>query len=158
MVSTLKLTKIQIPNSDSDVLSFNSSTGIMTFHKDIKGEGTNTTNLQQGLCKTRGNIDGDAGTAVLHSGSDSLNVGGITDVAQGRYTVTMTNNFANAFYQQANHAGYRDDANGQDYGMTLGTYAYGSKTTSENPLAMTYTNGSHYECDHAMFTFFGDLA
>ena len=158
MVSTLKLTKIQIPNSDSDVLSFNSSTGIMTFHKDIKGEGTNTTNLQQGLCKTRGNIDGDAGTAVLHSGSDSLNVGGITDVAQGRYTVTMTNNFANAFYQQANHAGYRDDANGQDYGMTLGTYAYASKTTSENPLAMTYTNGSHYECDHAMFTFFGDLA
>ena len=47
MVSTLKLTKIQIPNSDSDVLSFNSSTGIMTFHKDIKGEGTNTTNLAE---------------------------------------------------------------------------------------------------------------
>ena len=124
----------------------------------VQGEGTATTNLQQGLCKTRGNIDGDAGTAVLHSGSDTLNVGGITDVAQGRYTVTMTNNFANAFYQQANHAGYRDDANGADYGMTLGTYAYASKTTSENPLAMTYTNGSHYECDHAMFTFFGDLA
>ena len=124
----------------------------------VQGEGTATTNLQQGLCKTRGNIDGDAGTAVLHSGSDTLNVGGITDVAQGRYTVTMTNNFANAFYQQANHAGYRDDANGQDYGMTLGTYAYASKTTSENPLAMTYTNGSHYEADHAMFTFFGDLA
>ena len=124
----------------------------------VQGEGSATTNLQQGLCKTRGNIDGDAGTAVLHSGSDTLNVGGITDVAQGRYTVTMTNNFANAFYQQANHAGYRDDANGQDYGMTLGTYAYASKTTSENPLAMTYTNGSHYECDHAMFTFFGDLA
>ena len=158
MVSTLKLTNIQIPNSDSDVLSFNSSTGIMTFHKEIKGEGSANTNLQQGLCKTRGNIDGDAGTAVLHSASESLNVGGITDVAQGRYTVTMTNNFANAFYQQANHAGYRDDANGQDYGMTLGTYAYASKTTSENPLAMTYTNGSHYECDHAMFTFFGDLA
>ena len=124
----------------------------------VQGEGTATTNLQQGLCKTRGNIDGDAGTAVLHSGSETLNVGGITDVAQGRYTVTMTNNFANAFYQQANHAGYRDDTNGQDYGMTLGTYAYASKTTSENPLAATYTNGAHYECDHAMFTFFGDLA
>ena len=124
----------------------------------VQGEGTATTNLQQGLCKTRGNIDGDASTAALHSGSDSLNVGSITDVATGRYTVTMTNNFANAFYQQANHAGYRDDANGADYGMTLGTYAYASKTTSENPLAATYTNGSHYECDHAMFTFFGDLA
>ena len=124
----------------------------------IQGEGTKTTNLQQGLCKARGNIDGDASTPVLHSGSDNINISSITDVATGRYTVTMTNNFANAFYQQANHAGYRDDSNGQDYGMTLGTYAYGSKTTSENPLAMTYTNGSHYECDHAMFTFFGDLA
>ena len=51
MVSTLKVNKIQIPNSDSDVLSFNASTGIMTFHKEIKGEGTNTTNLQQGLAK-----------------------------------------------------------------------------------------------------------
>ena len=124
----------------------------------VQGEGNATTNLQQGLCKARGNIDGDASTAVLHSGSDTLNVGSITDVATGRYTVTMTNNFANAFYQQANHAGYRDDTNGQDYGMTLGTYAYASKTTSENPLAMTYTNGSQYEADHGMFTFFGDLA
>ena len=117
-----------------------------------------TQDTMAGLCKTRGNIDGDLSTPDLHSGSDSLNVASIADVATGRYTVTMTNNFANAFYQQANHAGYRDDANGQDYGMTLGTYAYASKTTSENPLAMTYTNGSHYECDHAMFTFFGDLA
>ena len=137
-----------------DTLKGKTTAGSVT----VQGEGAATTNLQQGLCKTRGNIDGDAGTADLLSGSDTLNVGGITDVAQGRYTVTMTNNFANAFYQQANHAGYRDDANGQDYGMTLGTYAYASKTTSENPLAMTYTNGSHYECDHAMFTFFGDLA
>ena len=124
----------------------------------IQGEGTKTTNSQQGLCKARGNIDGDASTPAFHSGSDNINISSITDVATGRYTVTMTNNFANAFYQQANHAGYRDDTNGQDYGMTLGTYAYASKTTSENPLAMTYTNGSHYECDHAMFTFFGDLA
>ena len=156
-MSTIVGTNIEVTNIkfDSDTTSMIiSDAGQVT----IQGEGTNTTNLQQGLCKTRGNIDGDAGTAVLHSGSDSLNVGGITDVAQGRYTVTMTNNFANAFYQQANHAGYRDDANGVDYGMTLGTYAYGSKTTSENPLAMTYTNGSHYDCDHAMFTFFGDLA
>ena len=80
-----------------DTLKGKTTAGSIT----VQGEGSATTNLQQGLCKTRGNIDGDAGTAVLLSGSDSLNVGGITDVAQGRYTVTMTNNFANAFYQQA---------------------------------------------------------
>mgnify|MGYP001165299040 CR=1 FL=1 len=137
-----------------DTLKGKTTAGSIT----VQGEGTATTNLQQGLCKARGNIDGDASTPAFHSGSDNMNISSITDVATGRYTVTMTNNFANAFYQQANHAGYRDDANGQDYGMTLGTYAYGSKTTSENPLAMTYTNGSHYEADHGMFTFFGDLA
>ena len=148
-MSTIVGTNIEVTN-----IKYDSDTTAMIVSSTGGGAGT----VPQGLCKTRGNIDGDAGTAVLHSASESLNVGGITDVAQGRYTVTMTNNFANAFYQQANHAGYRDDANGQDYGMTLGTYAYASKTTSENPLAMTYTNGSHYECDHAMFTFFGDLA
>ena len=138
----------------TNVLEGQTTAGSIT----LQGEGTATTNLQQGLCKARGNIDGDASTAVLHSGSDTLNVGSITDVATGRYTVTMTNNFANAFYQQANHAGYRDDTNGQDYGMTLGTYAYASKTTSENPLSHIYYNGSLYDADHGMFTFFGDLA
>ena len=117
-----------------------------------------TTNLQQGLCKARGNIDGDASTPEFHPGSDNINISSITDVATGRYTVTMTNNFENAFYQQANHAGYRDDSDGQDYGFTLRTYDYGSKTSSANPLAHTYTNGSQYEADHGMFTFFGDLA
>ena len=138
----------------------NTLTGTTTAGSiSVTGEGNSTTtNLQQGLCKARGNIDGDLSTPDLHSGSDSLNVGSITDVATGRYTVTMTNNFANAFYQQANHAGYRDDANGADYGLTLGTYAYGSKTTSENPLSNVYYNGDLYEADHGMFTFFGDLA
>jgi hypothetical protein len=117
-----------------------------------------TTNLQQGLCKARGNIDGDLSTPALHSGSDNINISSITDVATGRYTVTMTNNFANAFYQQANHAGYRDNSDGQDYGLTLGTYAYGSKTSSANPLSHIYYNGDLYEADHGMFTFFGDLA
>ena len=138
----------------------NTLTGTTTAGSiSVTGEGNSTTtNLQQGLCKARGNIDGDASTPAFHSGSDNMNISSITDVATGRYTVTMTNNFANAFYQQANHAGYRDNSDGQDYGLTLGTYAYGSKTTSANPLSHKYYNGDLYECDHAMFTFFGDLA
>ena len=135
-------------------------TGVTTAGSiSVTGEGNSTTtNLQQGLCKARGNIDGDLSTPALHSGSDNINISSITDVATGRYTVTMTNNFENAFYQQANHGGYRDNADGQDYGFTLGTYAYGSKTSSANPLAFIYYNGDLYEADHGMFTFFGDLA
>ena len=96
MVSTLKLTKIQIPNSDSDVLSFNSSTGIMTFHKDIKGEGTNTTNLQQGLIKVWCHWDNDADG--IH---DSFNVTSFTDVGSGATRLTYTNNMASGNYSIA---------------------------------------------------------
>ena len=99
MVSTLKLTKIQIPNSDSDVLSFNSSTGIMTFHKDIKGEGTATTNLQQGLNKVWINLNG---TSTI-STNDSFNVSGTTDNGTGDYTITIANDMNNNSYVIGSH-------------------------------------------------------
>ena len=92
MVSTLKLTKIQIPNSDSDVLSFNSSTGIMTFHKDIKGEGTNTTNLQQGLNKVWFTLGMDAVQ------DDSFNCSSVDDDGTGDFGIHFTNAFNNALY------------------------------------------------------------
>ena len=89
MVSTLKLTKIQIPNSDSDVLSFNSSTGIMTFHKDITGEGTNTTNLQQGLAKAWVNFNSST------TARDSFNISTLDDDGTGDYTAHFTTAFSN---------------------------------------------------------------
>ena len=39
MVSTLKVNKIQIPNSDSDVISLDATTGNITFNKTISGSG-----------------------------------------------------------------------------------------------------------------------
>ena len=92
MVSTLKLTNIQIPNSDSDVLSFNSSTGIMTFHKEIKGEGTNTTNLQQGLNKVWFTLGMDAVQ------DDSFNCSSVDDDGTGDFGIHFTNAFSNALY------------------------------------------------------------
>ena len=81
MVSTLKLTKIQIPNSDSDVISLDASTGNITLNKTlggtsltIQGENTNTTNLQQGLAKSWANAPGSAASI-----NDSFNVSSLTD-------------------------------------------------------------------------------
>ena len=37
MVSTLKVNKIQIPNSDSDVISLDASTGNIAFNKPVTG-------------------------------------------------------------------------------------------------------------------------
>ena len=37
MVSTLKVNKIQIPNSDSDIISLDATTGNIAFNKPVTG-------------------------------------------------------------------------------------------------------------------------
>ena len=63
----------------------------------IRGEGSATTNLQQGLVKVWLHYDqkGDSGSTQA---LDSFNVGSITDSAAGQYEVNVTNNFNNAFH------------------------------------------------------------
>ena len=94
MVSTLKLTKIQIPNSDSDVISLNASTGNITLNKTlggtsitVQGEGTDTTNLQQGLQKQWIDFNGSSTVAIV----DSFNSASISDEGTGDYRVNLTN-------------------------------------------------------------------
>ena len=100
MVSTLKLTKIQIPNSDSDVISLDASTGNITLNKTlggtsitVQGEGTATTNLQQGLAKSWVNAAGD-GSGI----NDSYNVTSQTDTGSGNTFFTLVNNKTNTNY------------------------------------------------------------
>jgi len=57
----------------------------------IAGEGTATTNLQQGLAKVWCNYNG-TGTVQI---DDSLNTASITDNATGTQTITFTNVMAN---------------------------------------------------------------
>ena len=59
----------------------------------VQGEGTNTTNLQQGLCKVWQQAQGDSTTPT-----DSFNVSNITDNGTGTFTTNFTNNIVNAFY------------------------------------------------------------
>ena len=75
----------------------NTLTGTTTAGSiSVTGEGNSTTtNLQQGLCKSWCNFDGQASGAAAR---DSFNVGSLTDEATGRFLVNMTNNFANTSY------------------------------------------------------------
>ena len=105
MVSTLKLTKIQIPNSDSDVISLDASTGNITLNKNlggtsitVQGEGTATTNLQQGLAKAW--LQATGGAAL----SDSLNIASSTDDGTGTYSYTLTNNMGNNQWSMTTNA------------------------------------------------------
>ena len=149
MVSTLKLTKIQIPNSDSDVLSFNSSTGIMTFHKDIKGEGTNTTNLQQGLAKAFSSING-ASTAATRG---TFNMSSLNDTGTGQYTITITNPMANTNYTGHFSSGDHDDTADSFTRQFIHTL-----NTANISVFIAQTAGSYYDTTYVGFTIHGDLA
>ena len=61
----------------------------------VQGEGTNTTNLQQGLAKNWVSFDG---TAATLSFEDSFNSTSLTDVGTGNYQVNFTSNMANGFF------------------------------------------------------------
>ena len=62
----------------------------------VQGEGSNTTNLQQGLCKVwLSYFQGDNNTATI---LDSFNVSSQTDNSQGRTTTNFNNDFANDDY------------------------------------------------------------
>ena len=58
---------------------------------NVRGEGSNNTNLQQGLIKAWGNFDG-SGTVGIN---DSFNMDALTDNGTGNYTMNITNDFAN---------------------------------------------------------------
>ena len=71
-----------------DTIKGKSTAGSIT----IQGEGSATTNLQQGLCKAW--VMQETGTSTL----DSLNQASLTDNGTGNYTCTFTNNMNNAVF------------------------------------------------------------
>ena len=105
-MSTIVGTNIEVTNIkyDSDTTSMIiSNTGQIT----AQGEGTATTNLQQGLCKAWNHInDADAGTIVQ---GDSFNTSSAIDNGTGRFRFPFTNNMANANYVHVGNPGPATD-------------------------------------------------
>ena len=62
----------------------------------IRGEGSNQTSIQQGLCKAWCHFQGTGSPAGTIG--NSFNVGSITDTASGRYTVNFSNAYGDASY------------------------------------------------------------
>ena len=73
-----------------DALVGNTSANAIT----VRGEGSATTSLQQGLCKAWINLNGTGTPAIV----DDFNVGSITDNATGDVTITFTVAMANTTY------------------------------------------------------------
>ena len=116
----------------------------------VQGEGTNTTNLQQGLCKQWSHHSGAAAV------SDSFNQGSLTDNGSGDNTYTFTNNMANANFSLVLGGGHTG-ASGSFFSHCiadgLGTSAFRYDTG--------YTDGNgeyNYEWSEVCHQVVGDLA
>ena len=100
-MSTIVGTNIEVTNIkyDSDTTSMIiSSAGQIT----AQGEGTATTNLQQGLAKVYCCNNGDG---TIYS-SQSMNVSGTTDNGASDVTISYTNNFSSAYHTWGWTGGY----------------------------------------------------
>ena len=156
MVSTLKLTKIQIPNSDSDVISLDASTGNVTLNKTlggtsvtVQGENTNTTNLQQGLAKAFLAYKGNTTNAIY----DSNNISSVSDDATGKHTPAFTNSFNGANDYATTGFGQQDT--GGCGRIVCGIVA---PATNNRPVNTVNASNSNTDLEWLNLTFHGDLA
>ena len=147
-MSTIVGTNIEVTNLkyDSDTTSMIiSNTGQVT----IQGEGTATTNLQQGLIKASMDLDG-TGTIALN---DSLNISGVTDNTTGNYSPAYTNNFANVFYGWGGNGEFPSTGYSGRAPHCISDY----NTTSNTRLGCGYQFGLE-DCEHVRLGWWGDLA
>jgi len=116
----------------------------------IRGEGSNQTSIQQGLCKAWIHLTG-SGTPAA---ADSFNVASVTDTATGRYTINISTDFGNANYTCAGMSGNDGTTTGDrgqviDLTPTAGAFALRNiDTDSTNPVDDT----------NILLNFHGDLA
>ena len=123
---------------------------------NVRGEGSNNTNLQQGLVKNWCRLDQYDGTNIR----DSFNTSSYTDEGTGEQTLSYTSNMSNALYSLVGTPHYGGGAN--DMG-TLGWQSDGNLTTS---AYRTYTHFvintgstfSLYDVEECMTQVNGDLA
>jgi hypothetical protein len=122
----------------------------------IQGEGSATTNLQQGLAKVWNFFDGTAGTIAY---ADSFNSSTLTDNGTGSYKYAFTNNMGNANFSFGG-AAIVDETT---FGLLTGTEIAGSHARSTSSSGQFFTtntasvnNGAN--ANSISTQIFGDLA
>ena len=77
---------------------------------NVRGEGSNNTNLQQGLAKHWVSFDGSAGTPTPE---DSFNTASLTDNDTGNFSANFTSSMANANFFSCGDANARRIVNSE---------------------------------------------
>ena len=112
----------------------------------IQGEGSATTNLQQGLAKAWAAFDG-SGTVEI---DDSNNIASMTDNGTGDYTLTITNDMANANYAPVSSC--------QLNGTSPDFVGAVSKAVGSTEFHAAHDNGSLSDMNDLYASWHGDLA
>jgi|TARA_B100000242_G_C42900988_1_gene417871 hypothetical protein len=148
-MTTIFVNKIK-NNQGGNNVRVNQLSGIDTMGSiAVQGEGTNTTNLQQGLLKVWNNFDG---TATDAASRDSFNVSGMTDNTTGTATTSYTTSMANTNYP-AITIGEDDSSNQGPSGEQI------TRTTSSIKFETRYQgNNTVYDLDNCHVMIAGDLA
>jgi len=113
----------------------------------VQGEGTNTTNLQQGLSKCWINYDATASSDYTR---DSFNVSSTSDNGTGEHDVSFSNVMGNVNFTSVTN-GHRDD------NQSISTFQYGDATKFRFKLN-AFSSGTNTDTDAAFAAVFGDLA
>ena len=114
----------------------------------VQGEGTATTNLQQGLAKAWINFVG-AGTSI----NDSFGMSSLADDGTGIYTITMSSVMSNANYSIT--IGIKELGGGNNHAGVV----KGDVTVTTTVFAMrTYSSGTPQDVTFVYDTVHGDLA
>tara|TARA_Y100001938_G_scaffold137986_1_gene202905 strand:- start:787 stop:1173 length:387 start_codon:yes stop_codon:yes gene_type:complete len=122
-----------------DALVGNTSANAIT----VRGEGTATTSLQQGLGKAWNNVT--QGTSAIQ---DSYNISSISDDATGRFTQNYTNNMSNDLFSVSGTC--------QNAGNIATTGTFGSSATQFQTVVTSTASANDY--DDACNSVHGDLA
>lgn len=115
----------------------------------VQGEGTNTTNLQQGLCKSWVNFDGSESPLTNR---DSFNVSSLVDNGTGNYDQVYTNNMSSA-----NHSVTGTGADNIPIASNRDrNFEMAAESTSQSNL--NFFLSSQKDMNHVYGQIFGDLA
>ncbi len=143
---------LTVDNANTDTLAGKSNANNMTINAGnitIKGEGSATTNLQQGLAKSFLAYKGNTTNAIY----DSINISSVTDVTTGKQTPIFTNNFNGA--NDYALAGFCQQDTGGGGRVLSGI---GSPATNNRPYNSVNVGNALTDLEWVNLSFHGDLA
>ena len=143
---------LTVDNANTDTIAGKSNANNMTINVGnitIKGEGSATTNLQQGLAKSFLAYKGNTTNAIY----DSINISSVTDVTTGKQTPFFTNNFNGA--NDYALAGFCQQDTGGGGRVLSGI---GSPATNNRPYNSVNVGNALTDLEWVNLSFHGDLA